>query len=238
MRNKIYWFACLTLLLSTVTVAQNTRSIERTIQPKWKMVVYDKESPVKAKNLLYNEIPKTLDFKGTVMEAIKWEDKEGEKILILTATGYFPYRDFANKGFGQYSSGTKGEIYTYMFTKKSAEEDYVMTLKMYDNVSCGEGSTGAYIGFVAQGTVITDLDNDGITEVVVSYVSSCNDGEKGEYDLKVILYNGNESVVAKGQLVPSEGKIDKPVIERDDKMKKVFSKTVEDGWKKIAKSFK
>ncbi|APA92032.1 hypothetical protein HX057_02765 [Myroides odoratimimus] len=236
--TRLLFLCCSFLFISSVVMGQNTRNLERTLQPKWKMQIYDKESPVKAKTLLYNDIPKTFDFRGTVMESISWKDKEGEKILILTTTGYFPYRDLSQKGFGQYSSGTKGEIYMYMFTNKDDDNGYVMTMKMYDVVPCGEGSPAPYIGYVPMGTVVTDLDNDGVTEVIVSYVTSCNDGEKGEYDLKVMLFNGEENILAKGAFIPSEGKVDKPVVEKADKTKKVFSKSVEEGWKKIANSFK
>lgn len=238
MIRKVLLFSCLFFAFGIASFAQNSRGIERKLQPKWKLMIYDTESPIKANPLLYTDIPKTLDFKGTVVEALQWTDGEGEKILIQSVTGYFPYRDFSQKGFGQYTTGTKGEIYTYLFTKGLLSEQYEMTLKMYDFIQCSEGGKNLYIGYIPQGTMVTDLDNDGINEIIVSYVSTCNDTADGVFDLRSVLYRGEENVVVKGEVRPEKGAVGKPVVEKDSDTKRVFVKAVEDVWNNISKRFK
>ena len=54
-----------------------------------------------------------------------------------------------------------------------------------------------FTGFVPKATTITDLDNDGIAEISLPYVSICRGGmDPG--DMKIIMYEGSTKYALRG----------------------------------------
>ena len=187
------------LILTNLTFAQTKAHKEkfRQLEPDIWLGIWDKENSapsIKIDTLSYDDIPRSIDFRGTVVEALKWTDATGENILILTVTGQFTWKDYL-EGTTEYSLEDKSELYAYLFQKQPADQYYSRTWRVYDFTKCY--GVDWYTGFIPKATTITDLDKDGITEVSLPYVSICRGGiDPG--DMKIIMYEGNTKYALRG----------------------------------------
>lgn len=161
--------------------------------------IWDKENSsktIKIDSISYDEIPKDLDFRGTVVEALKWSDKSGDNILIQSISGWFPWKDYDDIGSTSYMIQDKWEIYAYLFQKKRGETYYKRIWRLYDYNECF--GVDWYAGFIPKGTTITDIDNNGIAEISMPYVLICRGGmDPGT--MKIIMYEGNKKYAVRGE---------------------------------------
>lgn len=142
----------------------------------------------------YQELPEYPDFRGTVVEALKWTDNRGENILVQTITGHFRYKEY-NKDSSEFSTEDKWALYAYLFQKSPGEKVFKTSWKVYDYITCF--GVDWYAGFIPQATTITDVNNNGIAEVSMPYVLICRGGlDPGT--MKIILYEGNEKYALRG----------------------------------------
>jgi len=105
----------LLLIISQLSFGQTEEHKEkfRQLEPDIWLSIWDKENSSKSiqiDTLSYDDIPKTLDFRGTVVEALKWTDSNGENILIQTVTGHFTWKDY-DKDSTDYMIQDKSELY-------------------------------------------------------------------------------------------------------------------------------
>lgn len=153
-------------------------------------------SSLKIDTISYDEIPKEIDFRGTVVEALRWNDKLGENILIQSLSGWFPWKDYDSIDSTSYMKQDKWEIFAYLFQKKKGEKTYKRIWKLYDYNKCY--GVDWYAGFIRKGTTITDLDNNGISEISMPYVLVCR-GDVSPGDMKIIMYEGNTKYAIRGE---------------------------------------
>lgn len=169
--------------------------------------VWDKKnssSTIKIDSLGYDDIPKYLDFRGTVVEALNWSDSLGENILIQTVTGFFLWKDYSDKSSTDYILQGKSELYSYLFQKSVSGKEFKRKWKIYDYNECF--GVDWFTGFVPKATTITDLDNDGITEIAIPYVTICRGG-MSPGTMKIILYEDNTKYALRGTtMLMCEGK--------------------------------
>lgn len=149
---------------------------------------------IKIDTLSYDEIPKYLEFRGTVVEALKWTDSLGENILIQSVTGHFNWKDY-EKDSAEYMIQDKSELYAYLFTKENSENKFERKWKIYDFTECF--GVDWFTGFVPKATTITDLNNDGITEISIPYVSICRGGMDPGI-MKIIMYENKTKYALRG----------------------------------------
>lgn len=65
------------------------------LEPAVWLNIWDKvnsDNSLKIDIISYDEIPKSLDFRGTVVKALKWNDSLGGSILIQTVSGKFNWK--------------------------------------------------------------------------------------------------------------------------------------------------
>jgi len=169
----------------------------RLLEPDVWMNIWDKEhsrASIDVDSLTYDEIPKTLEFRGTVVTALKWIDAEGEKILVQSVTGHFTWKDF-NSDSTDFMVEDKSELYAYLFEKKTGESTFKRKWRVYDFNECYGVDWNT--AFIPKATTITDLDDNGITEVTIPYVLICRGGmDSGE--MKMIMYEGQEKFALRG----------------------------------------
>ncbi len=137
---------------------------------------------------------KYLDFRGTVVEALKWSDALGENILILSVTGHFKWKDYEENS-NKYTLEDKSELYAYLFQKTKTDKAFKKKWRVYDYTECF--GVDWYTGFIPKATTITDLDKDGITEISMPYVSICRGGMDPGV-MKIILYEEDTKYALRG----------------------------------------
>lgn len=188
---------CLTITNCVFGQTEIHKEKFRQLEPDLWLGIWDKESSsqsIKIDTLSYDDIPKSIDFRGTVVEALKWSDVNGDNILILTVTGNFAWRDYDNDSTG-YMIQDKSELYAYLFQKNNLNKSYKRQWRVYDYTKCF--GVDWFTGFTPKATTITDLDNDGITEITMSYVSICRGGmDPGA--MKMIMYEENTKYALRG----------------------------------------
>lgn len=186
-------------LFINLLFSQNTNQSQkfRQIHPDIRLGLLDKENSsksLKIKSLDYNDIPKYLDFKGTVVEAVQWSDSLGDNILIQTVTGAFKWKDY-NKDESVFLMQDKSELYAYLFHKSKTEKEFSKAWRIYDYTKCF--GVDMFTGFTPNATTITDLDKNGISEISIPYVSICRGGvDPGT--MKIIMYEGNTKYALRG----------------------------------------
>ena len=193
----------ITIILAFITVNSAYGQTEtheekfRELEPDLWLGIWDKENSdasIKIDTLSYDEIPKHLDFRGTIVEALKWTDSVSEKILIQSVTGHFNWKDY-DKDSTDYMTQDKSELYSYLFEKKNNETSFNRTWKIYDYTECF--GVDWFTGFIPKATTITDIDKDGISEISIPYVSICRGGmDPGA--MKIIMYEGSIKYALRG----------------------------------------
>ncbi len=176
---------------------KNHKEKFRQLEPNIWLGIWDKENSgksIKIDTLSYDDIPKTIDFRGTVVEALKWSDSNGENILIQTATGHFTWKDY-DKDSTDYTIQDKSELYAYLFQRTNSDKEFKRKWRVYDYTECF--GVDWFTGFVPKATTITDLDNDGITEISLPYVSICRGGMDPGV-MKIIMYEGSTKYALRG----------------------------------------
>jgi len=169
----------------------------RQLEPDLWLGIWDRENSsesIKIDTLSYDDIPKTLDFRGTVVEALKWDDSGGENILIQTVTGHFTWKDF-DKNSTDYTTQDKSELYAYLFQKSKPDQEYNRKWRIYDYTECF--GVDWFTGFVPKATTITDLDGNGIAEISIPYVSICRGGMDPGV-MKIIMFEGSTKYALRG----------------------------------------
>lgn len=189
----------LILLIGNFTFGQTENHTEkfRNLEPDLWLGIWDKENSEKSihiDSLSYDEIPKYLEFRGTVVEALKWTDSLGENILVQSVTGHFLWKDY-DKDSTEYILQDKSELYAYLFLKKKGEKTFNRIWKVYDYTECF--GVDWFTGFIPKATTITDLDNDGISEISMPYVLICRGGMDPGI-MKIIMYEGNTKYALRG----------------------------------------
>ncbi|MFK8046486.1 MAG: M949_RS01915 family surface polysaccharide biosynthesis protein [Crocinitomicaceae bacterium] len=142
----------------------------------------------------YDDIPKYLDFRGTVVEALKWTDKTGDNILIQSVSGHFNWKDYVSDS-SSYMLQDKWEIYAYLFTKGKGKTEYKRVWRVYDYTECF--GVDWYAGFIPKATTVTDIDKDGVAEICMPYVSICRGGMDAG-TMKIIMYEGTRKYALRG----------------------------------------
>lgn len=192
-------FLVFTLLLSGYSFGQAIQLKEQSnqLKPELWLGIWDKKnsaSKINIDTLSYDDIPKYLDFRGTVVEALRWTDEASEKILVQTITGQFNRKDYEENS-KEFLIQDKSELYVYLFERKESGDKFNISWKIHDFTECF--GVDLFTGFIPKATTITDIDNDGITEVTVPYVLICRGGmDPGT--MKIIMYEGSEKYALRG----------------------------------------
>ncbi|WP_196889424.1 M949_RS01915 family surface polysaccharide biosynthesis protein [Aureivirga sp. CE67] len=219
----------LILIISLFSFGQT----EKDLVPELRLEIWDKENSdnsIKIETLIYDEIPKYIDFRGTVVQALKWTDSNGENILIQTITGAFDWKDYEENSTN-YTIQDKSELYAYLFQKRASDKEFRRKWRVYDYTECY--GVDWFTGFIPKATTITDLDKDGVSEITLPYVSICRGGvDPGR--MKIIMYEGGTKYALRGSTMlmcksehPFGGDF-KP--SENLKNKKVFSKFLIEHW--------
>ncbi|MEO0585554.1 MAG: hypothetical protein AAF135_25310 [Bacteroidota bacterium] len=153
------------------------------------------DSTLQVNPLSYDQIPRYLEFRGNVVEALTWEDGIGENILVQTVTGQFDWKDYLEDS-SEYAIEDKSALHAYLFVKKKGEKVFQKIWRIYDFMECY--GVDWYTGFIPQATTVTDVDQDGLSEISLPYVLVCRGGVDPGV-MKIIMYEGGEKYALRGE---------------------------------------
>jgi hypothetical protein len=139
-------------------------------------------------NLGSQYIPKEIQYKGNIVNAVRWKDDLGDHFVVTTETG-----TFHNEG-SQKTDSNDAEInaYHYLFKDKVFNKIWEMNDFEKDCVM------DVYAGYIKKTFQITDLNNNGVAEIWLMYKTICA-GDVSPYNMKIILYEGNKKYAIRGR---------------------------------------
>jgi uncharacterized protein Veg len=130
------------------------------------------------------KLPKGIQYKGKIKNAVRWTDSLGDNIVIATETGFNK-----NKKTGEADS----EIYAYHFLVKN--DSAIRVWRVYDFIL--ECDVDMELAFIKNTFQVTDLNNDKVGEVWLMYKKECR-GAVDPYDLRIIMYQGKQKYAIRG----------------------------------------
>ena len=140
-----------------------------------------------------NELPdgaKVKKTEGKLFKAVKWTDKAGENLLVMTETG--TWNSPRIKHDSPDCIDAELFVYHYIITDGKPVQDW----KIYDLASDCEVSVQA--NFVRGAFSVTDLDGDGISEVWIMYQLAAH-GDVSAIPMKLIMHEGADKFAMRGR---------------------------------------
>ena len=142
---------------------------------------------IKLTKLDINSIPKSIQFKGNINQAVRWSDKTGENIVILTVTEKTQSINAPSDGYSD------GALYAYHYLVSG--DNIKQTWRVYDYVK--ECPLDMFLYFVDKTFSVTDLNKDGKAEVWIMYKVSCQ-GDVSPIPMKIIMFQDNLKYAVRG----------------------------------------
>jgi hypothetical protein len=152
-------------------------------------VVQLASAQIKIVHLHEKEIPKNMPYKGGLKDAVQYTDKEGTHVVIT-----------AEDENGDKNDGSRiCSLYAYSYLKNG--NSATLLWKLYDFAGpCGEDVEAQY----KDATYVTDLDNNGVAEVWLTYFEACK-GDVSPSDMKIIMHQGARKFAMRGTTRVNEG---------------------------------
>ena len=128
-----------------------------------------------------------------------WYDADGSNYLILL-------QRVVNKAHSEFATATVAEVIAHRYTLNEDKAERVW--QVFDHIEpCG-------LDWVAQFSSppfsLTDLNQNGITEVSLPYYLGCF-GDISYYQMKIIMYEGQQKFAIRGNSALCDGKTGRPV---------------------------
>ncbi|MFZ1320692.1 MAG: hypothetical protein WAT71_03975 [Ignavibacteria bacterium] len=172
-------------------------------------------------------VPSFLKDENKIIEAVSWNDKLGENLIVITLTDERTIvGDERIKEFF---------VYHYIIKDTSAE----VLWKSYDFIKdCPFDIT---LEFIDSSLTVTDLDGDDIAETSFMYKLSCRSDVSYD-DLKLIMHEGHDKYAIRGEMIlkindedPSPGSMN--IDDSFNKTKIIFKDFAIGQWNKFNKVF-
>jgi hypothetical protein len=176
------------------------------------------------KNLTYEvtKAPEGVKYDGKIVAGAKWQDSNGENILIITETTEKSAAD----------GNRAKELYGYHYTINGGSTKLLW--KINDFIK--ECPVDITLEYMPKSISITDLDKNGIAESTFLYRMSCK-GDVSADDMKLLMHEGETKYAVRGtmNLIVNGENIQKGTMNPDasfDKAPKSFSDYAKTEWSK------
>lgn len=178
------------------------------------------------------------DLQGKIIKEIKYTDKSGENVIVLTQTDEIISR---TDEYGTQWRSQDIYAYRFLFNQGKMEKMWQIHDFVHDCMSDGFGAR-----FFLDLISISDLNKDNLKEVWISYQTECA-GDPGPVPTKIIMYDGLQKYALRGESreIVSFDENGKPIYyggeyQMDSALKNdpTFSKFAKVLWKKINDKFK
>jgi len=151
----------------------------------------------KVTNLDKSSIPKSVHYTGNIVQAVRWTDKTGDNIVILTVTDKTQSKNAPDDSYSD------GALYAYHYIV--SRDNSKQTWRVYDYVK--ECPVDMFLYFIDKTFAVTDLNHDGTAEVWIMYKVSCQ-GDVSPVPMKIIMYQDDKKFAVRGttRVEPSPNK--------------------------------
>lgn len=169
------------------TATQTKQNMQATINTASTMQKADSSDKSGIENLTYDtgRLPDGIKYSGKIVGSARWNDKNGENIVIITET---PVKE-------QSGDFKMKELFGYQYTVNSGETKLLWKINDFIK-DCPVDITLKYID---NSLSITDLDNNGIAESSFIYRMSCK-GDVSPDDMKLLMHEGETKYAIRGQM--------------------------------------
>lgn len=135
------------------------------------------------------DIPKSIEYKGNIVTALRYTDNLGDNMLITTETGVTddPYKE------GEPNTDS-AELFAWHYTLKNGS--WVLNWKVYDFVK--ECPVDVVTQYTKQAIAVTDLNNDKTAEIWLMYKLACH-SDVSPCDMKIIMYEKGKKYAVRGE---------------------------------------
>jgi hypothetical protein len=152
------------------------------------LISFTVQAQIKVIKLDKTAIPKSIAYKGHIVDAVKFADAQGEHIVITIETGETPSKSGEGDGYRD------AALYAYHYLVKT--DNYKLTWTVYDfEKDC---PVDIRANFVRKTFAVTDLDNNGKAEVWLMYRTACH-GDVSPSNMKIIMYEGEKKYAMRGE---------------------------------------
>lgn len=129
------------------------------------------------------QLPPDVKFEGTFKTAMQWEDKLGSNLVVISESGIYE----SNGGH------KNAAIFAYHFLLGATSKP---SWKLHDfEKDC---PVDVEAEFLKDALDVTDLDQDGITEIWMVYKKACR-GDVSPSEMKIIMYEGPKKFAMRGE---------------------------------------
>ncbi|CAN5245021.1 hypothetical protein BH09BAC6_BH09BAC6_21310 [soil metagenome] len=144
---------------------------------------------IKTTPLEKNAVPKTVKYTGHIINAVKYNDIDGNHLVITTETGITPSKSKDVEG------GRNASLYAYHYYIDSNNQ-YKLTWQTYD-FALKDCPLDIVANYIPGSFAITDLNNDGRAEVWLMYQTGCR-GDVSPSEMKIIMHEGVKKYALRG----------------------------------------
>ncbi len=169
---------------STVNKENKDSEVERKTDSnkEVEMLVFDKSS-----------LPADIKYTGNIVTGKRWNDKNGENILILSKTKVIEKK---SRKSGYEENELECELYGYHYV--SSGGSYSLLWKVQDFIKeCWFDLT---LDFIPGSLSITDINNNGIAESTFLYKMSCR-SDVSPSELKLIMHENDAKYALRGNML-------------------------------------
>jgi len=195
MRKTIFIILTINLLFScnNKTKDKEQKIEDQSVKMEDNVVTQDTPLKISVLNLSENEIPKLIEIKGDLLIAKRWQDDNGENILILSRKGPIKETEYEVEFSGD---ERYAELYGAQYLKKGNKFESLWDIYDFER-HC---PFDLWIGNLPNSTQITDLDNDGITETTIAYKLTCR-SDVSPSNMKLIMHENDTKMALRGTMI-------------------------------------
>lgn len=142
---------------------------------------------IKITTLTSSSLPKSIQYTGHIINAVRWMDSVGDNIVVTTETGNIKSKPSSDEAYKD------AALYAYHYQVKG--DNVKLTWKVSDFIN--ECDLDLNVSFIKNTFSVTDLDKDGKAEVWIMYEIQCT-GDVSPGIMKIIMYEDGKKCAVRG----------------------------------------
>jgi hypothetical protein len=142
---------------------------------------------VRLTNLAKSSIPKSVQYTGNLVKSVRYQDSQGDNIVVTTETGETKSKGMPDEGYRDAA----------LFAFRYALEGNAWKLKWKVTDFIKECPVDLKANFIKNTFAVTDLNKNGQAEIWLMYKTVCH-GDVSPSTMKIIMYEGDQKYAVRG----------------------------------------